>query len=84
MHNIRDTENKLDILLSEASPALVGLGNTDRADDGFGLKLAERLKPGFPTRFFSESDKAVEGIVYDFLESHFDLIIFADAVHFKG
>jgi len=84
VNNFRDIEKELDSLLPNTSPAVVGLGNLDRADDGFGIELVGRLKKSFPDIIFSELEKAVEGIVYDFLEFQFDLLIFADAVHFKG
>ena len=84
MNNFKDIEKELDNLLPNTSPVLVGLGNPDRADDGFGIELVGRLKKSFSDIIFSELEKAVEGIVYDFLESQFDVLIFADAVHFKG
>ncbi len=80
-----DITEKLDKLFFNKSLVLVGLGNPDRADDGFGLELARRLKKSFPDSVFSETERSVEGIVYDLLESEkYDVIIFADAVHFKG
>lgn len=85
MNNFGEIQKKLDDLIHNKSPALIGLGNADRADDAFGLELVRRLKVNFPDCVFSESESSVEGIVYDFLESEkFDLIIFVDAVNFKG
>lgn len=85
MNNFSHIKEKLDQLVLNKSLVLVGLGNPDRADDGFGLELAARLKKSFPDSVFSETERSVEGIVYDLLESEkCDVIIFADAVHFKG
>lgn len=85
MNSFPDIQKKLDKEITKTSVALVGLGNLDRADDGFGLVLVGRLKQIFPDRVFSESERSVEGIVYDLLESDkYQKIIFTDAVHFKG
>lgn len=85
MNRFSEIKAKLDKLIFNKSIVLVGLGNPDRADDGFGLALAGRLKETCPDRVFSESERSVEGIVYDLLESDkYRKIIFTDAVHFKG
>ncbi|MFO7888987.1 MAG: hydrogenase maturation protease [bacterium] len=85
MNNFSDIQKKLDNLINNKSVALVGLGNPDRADDGFGIELTGRLKENFPDWVYSESERSVEAIVYDLLETGtFDIIIFTDAVHFKG
>ena len=85
MNRFSEIKAKLDKLIFNKSIVLVGLGNPDRADDGFGLELARRLKKTFPDSVFSELERSVEGIVYDLLEYEIcEEIIFADAVHFKG
>ena len=64
---------------------LVGMGNRDRADDGVGLELAERLKKRYPNHVFSEEDKSVEGIVFEQMERQdIDTILFIDATDFGG
>ncbi|MCU0853045.1 MAG: hypothetical protein MUC90_07345, partial [Thermoplasmata archaeon] len=58
---------------------MLGLGNTDRADDGAGILVAEALKKRFPLFSFSEHD-GVEGTVLDISERSEDAtIIFVDA-----
>ena len=67
------------------SVAFIGLGNADRADDGFGLDLAGRLKDRWPGLVFSEEERAVEGIVFDLIErSDVEGVVFVDAVNFGG
>lgn len=67
------------------SLSIVGLGNPDRADDGFGLDLVKRLKDRFPDRLFSEQENSVEGVVLRLLErKDIDTILFVDAVDFGG
>lgn len=84
-------ETKKDILLffeSVKNPdtlVLIGMGNLDRADDGFGIELARRLKVHFPDQVFSEQEKSVEGIVLDLLGcERFDVFLFIDATDFGG
>jgi len=85
VNNVKKIKQKLDEIIVDEPPAIVGLGNSDRADDGFGIELARRLKIIFPEHVFLETENSVEGIVYDLLKSdRFDVIIFLDAVHFKG
>ena len=72
----------LDLAVSPAT-LMIGMGNMDRSDDGAGLKIAEKLKARFPERAFLESEKSVEGLVFDFIENPaFDTILFIDAVNF--
>ena len=67
------------------SLALVGMGNRDRADDGFGLDLARRLKDRWPGLVFSEEDRSVEGIVFDLItREDIEVVLFIDAAHFGG
>jgi len=47
---------------------VLGLGNTDRADDGTGVLVAKNLKGLFPEFSFSEED-GIEGVVLDISES---------------
>jgi hydrogenase 3 maturation protease len=75
-------------VISETSTrriAVVGLGNEDRADDGFGLHLARRLKDQWPGPVFSEEKRSAEGIVFDIHEREdIDVILFVDAMDFGG
>lgn len=67
------------------SVVLIGLGNPDRADDGFGIDLVGRLKSCCPDRIFSEQEKSVEGIVLEILErEEIDTFVFVDATDFGG
>lgn len=64
---------------------LIGMGNPDRADDGFGIELARRLKVHFPGQVFSEQEKSVEGIVLDLVgRERFEIFLFIDATDFGG
>jgi len=64
---------------------IIGMGNRDRADDGVGLELAQRLKKRYPNRVFSEEDKSVEGIVFEQMErKDVETILFIDATDFGG
>lgn len=67
------------------SVVLIGLGNPDRGDDGFGIDLVGRLKSCCPDRVFSEREKSVEGIVVELLErEEIDTFVFVDATDFGG
>jgi len=54
---------------------VLGLGNTDRADDGAGVLVANALKKHFPMFSFSEHD-GVEGKVLDISESKSEAAVF--------
>jgi hydrogenase maturation protease len=47
---------------------VLGLGYTDKADDGAGILVAEELKKPFPSYSHSEHD-GVEGVVLDICET---------------
>ncbi len=72
MHKLRDTSGdpeadlkaRLEEIAGEGRIYILGLGNTDRADDGAGILVAEDLKSLFPDISFSEHD-GVEGVVLD-------------------
>ena len=62
---------------------VIGLGNRDRADDGVGLELANRLRNRFPYIVFSEEDRSVEGIVLENVDRvDVQTFIFIDATDF--
>ena len=64
---------------------LIGLGNQDRADDGFGIVLAEALIADFPDRVFSEDRRSAEGVVLDVCDNPFiRAVLFLDAADFGG
>ncbi len=65
------------------SLSIIGLGNPDRADDGFGIALASQLKQCSPNLIFSERERSVEGIVIDLLErKDIETILFVDVADF--
>ena len=65
------------------SLAVIGLGNEDRADDGFGIALASGLKELFPDRVYSERERSVEALVFDLLErDEIKTILFVDVADF--
>ncbi len=83
MHKLRDAPGESEEDLRKAVKELagkdaiyaLGLGNTDRADDGAGIIVAEALKRLFPSFAFSEHD-GVEGIVLEISQKKEDLIVF--------
>ena len=72
MHKLRDTpgdteedlRSKLADITGRSRVYVLGLGNTDRADDGAGVLVAQALKKHFPLFSYSEHD-GVEGTVLD-------------------
>jgi hydrogenase 3 maturation protease len=64
---------------------VIGLGNTDRADDGVGIQIVTHLKIHFPEEVFLETEQSVEGLVLDCLEKKsVRSVLFIDAVDFNG
>ena len=60
---------------------VLGLGNTDRADDGAGILVALALKKHFPSFSYSEHD-GVEGTVLDISErEEVATVFFVDAAN---
>jgi len=83
MHKLRnasgdsetDLRSQLEDIAGEGRVYVLGLGNTDRADDGAGVLAALALKKLFPSLAFSEHD-GVEGTVLDISEKDEDLTVF--------
>ena len=73
-------QDSLQALVAPQTTAFIGLGNPDRGDDNFGLRLAEILRRiGFP-HVFSENDD-LTSITLDLRENpSIRTIIFLDAV----
>jgi hydrogenase 3 maturation protease len=67
---------------------LVGLGNTDYADDGFGVRLAEELAPpsadAHPPYTVMAAGVTPEMVIGGAADGRFDHVIFLDAVEFGG
>ena len=93
MHKLRDasgdTEEDLKRQIENVSLLgrvyVLGLGNTDRADDGAGVLIAEALKKRFPSFSYSDHD-GIEGTVLDISEKREDaVVLFVDAadLHLK-
>ena len=92
MHKLRDAPGKaeenlrrrLEELAGDGKVYVLGLGNTDRADDGAGVLVATALKKRFPLFSFSEHD-GVEGTVLDISEREEDAtVIFVDAADLRA
>jgi len=85
---LKASDNVLKFLEESTIPrsvVIVGLGNLDRADDGLGIILAERLKDRYPGHVFSEKEKSVEGMVLELLErKDIRVFLFVDAMDFGG
>jgi hydrogenase maturation protease len=65
--------------------AVIGLGNENRADDGFGIALASGLKDRFPDQVYSEKERSVEALVFDLLDREdIETILFVDVADFGG
>jgi hydrogenase 3 maturation protease len=75
-------------LLSSASTkslVIIGLGNSERGDDGCGLQIASQINAHSPNRAFLETEKSAEGLVLDFIEDEsIETILFIDATDFGG
>lgn len=79
MKNVTFTK-RLKQIVDNKRIAVVGMGNVDRADDGFGIKVAESLKLEFPDRIFIE-DEGMEGILNTINErKDIDFVVFVDTV----
>ena len=87
MHKLRDApgsaeeglRRQLEAAAGKGRVYVLGLGNTDRGDDGAGILVAEALKKPFPDYSFSEHD-GVEGTVLDISEKKGEAtVIFVDA-----
>lgn len=83
MHKLRDApgdaeadlRSELESIAGDGKVYVLGLGNTDRADDGAGVLVALALKKPFPQFSFSEHD-GVEGTVLDISEATGSLTVF--------
>lgn len=91
MHKLRDAPGdaqealkaELGRLAGRGRVYVLGLGNTDRADDGSGVLVAKNLKSQFPEFSFSEED-GVEGVVLDISERDEDSFsFFVDAANIR-
>lgn len=72
-------------LVHSESLVVIGLGNTDRSDDGIGIEIGANLKTRFPEKVFLETEQSVEGLVLECLENNsIKSILFIDAVDFNG
>src|SRR5512137_566100 len=87
MHKLRnspgsteeDLKGQIEAVAGKGRMYVLGLGNTDRGDDGAGILVAEALKKPFPSYSFSEHD-GIEGTVLDISEKREDAtVIFVDA-----
>ena len=91
MHKLRDAlgdaeaglKSQLEEIAGKGKIYVLGLGNTDRADDGAGILVAESLKKLFPSNSFSEHD-GIEGTVLDISEREGKATVFIiDAADMK-
>ena len=63
--------------------AFICLGNKDRADDGIGLIIAEKLSKFYPKNVFSEEEEDISTILLFILEKEqYKQVILIDAVEF--
>ncbi len=90
MHKLRDAPGKteedlrrsIEDLAGTGRIYVLGLGNTDRGDDGAGILVAQALQKLFPSFSFSEHD-GVEGTVLDISEKKEEsTVLFIDAADF--
>lgn len=89
MHKLRDPsgdteedlKRQIEGMAGKGRIYVLGLGNTDRADDGAGVLVALTLKKRFPSFSYSEHD-GVEGTVLDISEKKEDAtVLFVDAAN---
>lgn len=63
--------------------AFICLGNKDRADDGIGLIIAEKLSKFYPKNVFSEEEEDISTILLYILDKEqYKQVILIDAVEF--
>ena len=91
MHKLRDApgdaeadlSRQIEDIVGNCKVYVLGLGNTDRADDGAGVLVALALKKLFPSYSYSEHD-GVEGTVLDISERKEDsTVLFVDAADLR-
>jgi hydrogenase maturation protease len=91
LHKLRDTpcesqealKAELRRLAGRRRVYVLGLGNTDRTDDGTGVLVAKNLKGPFPEFSFSEED-GIEGVVLDISErDESSVSFFVDAANMR-
>jgi hydrogenase maturation protease len=63
---------------------LVGVGNPERSDDGFGVRLAKELQAGLPAVRVVEAGTSPERWVGLAVQAGCQELVFADAVDFGG
>jgi len=79
MKNVTLTK-RLKQIVDNKRIAVIGIGNVDRADDGFGIDVAKSLKIEFPDRVFFENE-GMENIIRTVNKrKDIDFVIFIDAV----
>lgn len=92
MHKLRDAPGdaearlraELEDIACKGEVYVLGLGNTDRADDGAGVLVAQALKKPFPGFSFSEHD-GVEGTALDISEKRVEAtVFFVDAANLRA
>jgi hydrogenase maturation protease len=77
--------NALRARMNPETTVLIGLGNPDRADDGIGILVPQRLKEKFPDHIFSERERGVEALTLEFSENvAVDSVLYLDASRFGG
>jgi hydrogenase maturation protease len=60
--------------------AILGIGNLDRGDDGYGIRVAESLKKLFPKNVFLESE-GIDGIISEIkAREDIECVLFLDAI----
>ena len=77
MENDNLTESLREILAG--STAFIGVGNTDRIDDGAGIALARMLSDGGLPHVF-EGGTTPERVLHSVTDGDFDTVIFLDAI----
>lgn len=92
MHKLRDAPGdaearlraELEDVAGKGTVYVLGLGNTDRADDGAGVLVAQALKKLFPKFSYSEHD-GVEGTALDISERPGNAtVFFVDAANLRS
>ncbi len=78
-----DLKRQIEAAAGKGRVYVLGLGNTDRGDDGAGILVAQELRKPFPHYSFSEHD-GVEGTVLDITEKKEEsTVFFVDAADIK-
>ena len=81
IHDVRETLKKR---LEGKRVALVGIGNIDKGDDGFGVQLIRRLKHRLTTTLLIEGGMSPENYVGPLIKAYPEAVVLIDAAELRA